>query len=631
MSKVLVDRDTGERIELRNGKWVTVEPPKKSAQAPRRPMSYGETLLAAIPSGATLGFADELRGGVEGLIAGAIPGGDTFQQAYARGRDAQREMVEQARMDNPKAALAGEVMGGFATPIPGMGWVRNAATTPAMAGRLATVGGGAGLVAGAGEAQSAQDMPANMLLGAGLGAAAGPALAGAGGAMAKMGRGMYEGMTQGPVERAMQNIRARAQGVSPAEIQAGLASRGPAAMLLDVDPSFTRIARGAALTSPDAERVAAAALNARQASAPARMRSYLEQASGLPIDQRAAAVQSDIEASRRALGPQYEALQQTAVPITPELQQVLDTPRMRIALRSAINNWMTRNPGAPDPTRAGGVLPADVVQEMKRVVDATISSPTADPADQAAARAIKEALLQNVDPMIPGYPQLRDQYAREVMRPQEGLDIGASLYSGREDRLAETLASAGRLKPEGVRGYRAGALQDAINAVEYRAGTGDQFYGADILGGNRLALDRATELTGGDQSRARSMLGQFGAEREFQQNRASVLPGMGTQTASRMQSAGEAMEGAASVLTSAKTGGLSDIAKRIGTMLVGESPAVAEETMRILTKSGMTRAEIESLMTGYVPPSAYEALQRAAPLLQRMSQGTVAGALQPSN
>ena len=634
MKKVFVNKKTGERVEheLKNGAWVPVAgaEPKNTAPA-RQPMSYGETLLAAMPAGASFGFADEIRGGLEGAIAGAIPGGDSFQEAYIRGRDAQRGLLRQAREDNPRMALAGELAGGFAAPLPGMGWIKNAATAPAMAGRLATVGAGAGAVTGLGESASMEDAPQNMLLGAGIGAGAGPVLAGAGGMVGKIARGGYEGLTQNATDRASQNIRSRAQGISPAQIQAGLASRGSAAMLLDVDPSFTRIARGAALTSPDAERVAASALNSRQASAPDRMRGYLEQASGLAPADRAGAVRSEIDASRRALGPQYEALQQTAIPITPELQQVLDTPRMRTALRGAINNWMTRNPGAPDPTRAGGVLPADVVQEMKRVVDSTISSPTADPADQAAARAIKEALLQNVDPMIPGYPQLREQYAQEVMRPQEGLDIGAGLYSGREDRLTETVANASRLKPEGQRGYRAGALEDATNAVNYRAGTGDQFYGADILGGNMLGRDRAMQLTGGDQTRATDMIRQFEVERAFNQNRTSVLPGMGSQTASRVQSAGEVAQDAASVLTSAKTGGLSAIANRIGTMLVGDSPAVAEETMRILTKSGMTRAEIEALMSGYVPPSSYEALQRAAPILQRLGQSATGGILQPSN
>jgi hypothetical protein len=640
MKKIGENPQTGEQVEyeLVNGQWKAVrtirEAQKPAAAAPARPMGYGQMMATMIPAGATMGFSDELRGLMEGAIAGAVPGGESASETYQRAVQSQRENIAQSREQYPNASLAAEFAGGFAAPIPGAGWIRNAASAPAMAGRLAAVGAGTGAVAGLGEATSMNEAPAKMLQGAGIGAAAGPAFGAAANALGGIGRRGYEMFAQSPLERAQQNIRTRAQGISPAEIQAGLAARGPASMLLDVDPSFTRIARGTALTDPNAERIATQALNQRQATAPQRMAGYIENAAQIPPSQQIGAMRADVEAAKQQLGPQYRALENMAVDITPDLQKVLSTPRMAAALRKAISNWQTKNPGAPDPTKVGGVLPADVVQEMKRVVDETINSPTADPADVAAARSIKQALLQYVDPEIPGYQQLREEYGRRVMQPTEGMEIGGGLYSGREDALAETMAGASRLSPEGKAGYRAGALQDALNAVNYRAGTGDQFYGADIMGGNMLALERAMQLTGGDRARAMEMLRRFGVEREFLANRSSVLPSMGSQTAARAQSAGEVSPSAASVLTDAKTGGAASVLQSALRGLIGDSPAVAEETMRILTKSGMTRAEIEQIMSGYVPPTAYEALQRAAPLLQRLSQGSSAagvsqGALQP--
>lgn len=77
-------------------------------------VSVLESLGRGALQGVSLGFADEIYGGVKGA-ANWIGGGE-FGDTYAKERDAVREANRQAQEANPTSYFAGEIGGGFAVP-----------------------------------------------------------------------------------------------------------------------------------------------------------------------------------------------------------------------------------------------------------------------------------------------------------------------------------------------------------------------------------------------------------------------------------------------------------------------------------------------------------------------------------
>ena len=133
--------------------------------------------------GATLGFGDEIAGGL-----GALTGGD-----YAATRDAVRRRMEAARAENPMLYGGSALLAGAAVPIPGLGGAAGGVTratgavVPRLAaatGRAARAGAAGGAIAGAGMSdanltEDAAGLLADVGEGAGYGAASGAALGGA--------------------------------------------------------------------------------------------------------------------------------------------------------------------------------------------------------------------------------------------------------------------------------------------------------------------------------------------------------------------------------------------------------------------------------------------------------------------
>lgn len=138
--------------------------PAQSAQTVQPDDSPGLLESAALggAQGLTFGLSDELYG----LAAGAIPGGQTREEAT----EAARARLAKA---DPRAALAGEIAGSLV--LPG-GAIRSGASLGARVARGALAGGAQGAVGGAGRAEGTigERTPAALTggaLGAGLGGA----------------------------------------------------------------------------------------------------------------------------------------------------------------------------------------------------------------------------------------------------------------------------------------------------------------------------------------------------------------------------------------------------------------------------------------------------------------------------
>lgn len=131
-----------------------------------------------LAQGATLGFADEISGGVEALWEKAKGDPTAFGELYKKARDESRANFKAAQEANPLSYTAGEIGGAVGTAfIPGM-QAASGAKLAAVAGRAALAGGVAGL--GTSEAdltegeigQAALDTAKGAALGGVMGAAA---------------------------------------------------------------------------------------------------------------------------------------------------------------------------------------------------------------------------------------------------------------------------------------------------------------------------------------------------------------------------------------------------------------------------------------------------------------------------
>lgn len=117
-----------------------------------------ESGLRGAAQGATLGFADEIAGGVESLFT---------DKTYDQARDESRSNFKRAKDANPSTYLTGEVGGGLATALAG--------GAPATLAKGVIAGAGLGGLAGIGgsEGEDAIEVTKDGLKGAGIGAAGG--------------------------------------------------------------------------------------------------------------------------------------------------------------------------------------------------------------------------------------------------------------------------------------------------------------------------------------------------------------------------------------------------------------------------------------------------------------------------
>jgi hypothetical protein len=239
--------------------------------------------------GALMGWGDEVTAKLR-----SIANGESYERALAD----ERSKVKAFRKENPKAALAAELGGGFLTPGLGLaaGAIKPAASFLGRAVQGAGIGAAVGSVAGAGAAEG--DRLEGAKSGAAFGAMIGPAapivgsLVGgavnkltdvAGPTLARLGARVSG--SDPPAARAADFIMKRdmkAAGDTPAALRQRFADADRARtfhggvdaanaseaasplMLADVSPSLQRLAGSAARASPEAGARAEAVIGARQ-------------------------------------------------------------------------------------------------------------------------------------------------------------------------------------------------------------------------------------------------------------------------------------------------------------------------------------------------------------------------------
>lgn len=139
----------------------------EAAQRPPEPQSKAGSFVSGLSQGLTLGYGDEIIGGMRAGI-GALQGEGDFSDLYTKYRDEQRGHQDKMRDANPKSTFAGELVGGVGTAfLPG-----GAVGTGAKLGKQVAAATGLGAAAGVGygEGESASDMAKEALVGGVLGA-----------------------------------------------------------------------------------------------------------------------------------------------------------------------------------------------------------------------------------------------------------------------------------------------------------------------------------------------------------------------------------------------------------------------------------------------------------------------------
>lgn len=130
----------------------------------------GGAFLGNLAKGVTFGFNDEIAAGVGSLLE---------NRSYDEILSGLRARDQQVAENNPKSALAGEIVGAVASPASkiGAGWAAKAGTLPQAAARSGLVGGLQGAVYGFGSGEGGLGERAKDAgVGLGLGSAAGAAI-----------------------------------------------------------------------------------------------------------------------------------------------------------------------------------------------------------------------------------------------------------------------------------------------------------------------------------------------------------------------------------------------------------------------------------------------------------------------
>lgn len=159
-----------EEIEALDGRskltkrWDEDPPPEKVSQL--------ESGLRGAAQGASLGFADELTGGLEAAKDWITNDPSGFMENYKKHRDESRVNYKAAEAANPKTYLGGQLGGSVPTLfVPGLGAAEAGTGLASIIGRGALQGGAMGL--GASEGENASDLARDTAIGATVGGATG--------------------------------------------------------------------------------------------------------------------------------------------------------------------------------------------------------------------------------------------------------------------------------------------------------------------------------------------------------------------------------------------------------------------------------------------------------------------------
>lgn len=606
--------------------------------------------------GATLNFADEIRGvqnaaglpdwvpgGVDAMVGLArlgyeyLNGGDDAAKRYREGRDQFREMTRTAQEQYPTTTAVGEIGGAIAAPL----GVARAVTLPGRMATGATIGGGAGALAGAGEGETLPDRAGRALTGGAIGTVAGAALPvavegvarGMRGAMQPV-RNAIRGVTDVEGEAARRvaiglerDIAADPNAVgrlTPTEFAASHQSGGPA-RIMDIGGDTTRaLARSAANTSPEGRGVLNRTINDRFEGQGGRVTGWLERTFHYP---NAQAQQEALEQTARNVNRANYAVarSQGNRPLwDSEFEQITSAPLVQDAIRSAIKSSGNkaaiageRKPARPFELASDGTIlpPRDTKptlefwDQVKRALDDKISSLKRTGEKEAAndARELKNVLVAKLDGLVPGYREARSG-AAGFFNAENALEAGQNFVMSSFDNRSVRQALA-RMTPTERRLFQDGFVSryvETLNRVGDRRSILNQV-GANPQAREKLNIalgpQRAAELEAGmrvegimDLARGAVQGNSTTARQLVELGLAGGAYGAGTGF-DVMNPNPSALVSAALVWGVARGKGRvnENVARRVAEMLVSNDPQVILRGARIVAQNRQMMGSLRSL------------------------------------
>lgn len=553
---------------------------------------FVDNVVRMIAQGATLGFADEFAGFMRSRTEG-IP----FEQAVAEERARDVEFRE----ESPGTALTANIVGGIASPVSRVAAAARGAGLLAQTGRGAGAGAGLGAVAGAGEAEGgigerAEGAAFGAATGGVLGAATPALVRVAGVGLQRLGR-IVTGQT-GPKPAAARKILQALQddNINAQEAVERLKKLGPQAGLADVGEENVRgLARAVTSVPGPARTVGKEFFEARQLSQGGRIVERARKAFG---EFRKFAGSSDelLEARAAAAAPRYRAAFETEVPLTDELQAILQTNAGKRALATA--RQIASNEGRTLPkiteTLEDGTVVVESTPDMrawdiiKRAMDTVLNrqrnqlTGRLDLSDPMAfsVNDVRGRLVAELDRLNPAYKEARAVFAG----PSAALDAmnrGRGFLKGDVDLTAKVIKG---MTPAERDFFRLGVIRGVEDVVE---NTRDVTDVTGRLFGSQAMRDKIRAVFPDDK--AFNQFKEFmEAEAEMAVTRKAVLGGSPT---ARIQAEQESLAAPTNALVNVFMGrpveAIGDAARQALNRVRSQiSPEMSEELGRVLFTPG---------------------------------------------
>ena len=444
-----------------------------------------------IGMGAGLGWTDDLMAGASVPFKMIQHGTLNPAEAYRYGR-ADIDLLQNATRENTKGPLgtaaelagglvgAGGVLGGTGATAKAIPFTNR--TVPAgVVNYAANVGKGAGLgaVAGAGEAESYQGIPSNMMVGGvlgGVGGAAAPAIAAGVGHGARL---LQMPRLRDPEKIATEQIAAtaRAAGVTPQQIAQRVADANAAGQPYTVADALghegqRKLTAMAKVPGPQREAIVQA-LTERDLNMPYRVIGETGQALGAGVTAKATAAAEAARAKRDA-APWYREAEKHPTWSSKLQEQFLDNPIAHAGLREGVMLQGLRNAGTGKPFKpqdamitdfnaAGepvwsGVPNMQSIHTLKTGLDAMIRA-NKDPITGAlnakgdAIATFQRNMLAEIDSINPAYAKARALFA-EPMQVRDAIKTGRDMAT--RGNVQDTVPAFQALRPAEQQGARVG-------------------------------------------------------------------------------------------------------------------------------------------------------------------------------
>ena len=474
---------------------------KKIAGQKTSKLKFGESAARGALQGLTLGFGDEMAGGLDALLgtgnAKGVEGG--IGDRYKAARDAYRQRNERAREGGRAAYMAGELGGGAGAGGIGMlarGVGRLGAKEAAK--RAAGVGAGEGAAAGVGYSDEMEDAPVGAGIGAALGGVLGPAGVVAGRGLSRVREQIGKKGAEKKAGRIL-NKDMKGAGIDADEVDARLA-QDENLMIADTDPGLRERLGVIAGGYSDVARTARNKLDARHEGQADRVRTALRGAlQNEEAVERAAQVSGNL---RKTANDLYQEAYQSPVRPTTEMGQVLKTPAGKLAVTTASRNLKNLLPKDQHgehfiKTARGEKLNFQNLQvwdEIQRALgDKYSTAAKSKPKEARRYLNLQKGVVNGLEASNPTFRAARKIY-REEKDDIEAIDLGKKAF---REKMPELQKNYGELSDSEKWHFKTGVF-DAIDNELGKKGAGDDisrvFKSENRRNVLRLAFDDPNEF-----------------------------------------------------------------------------------------------------------------------------------------